>query len=767
LNGCAHAALLTAQVIAPLGVTLPSPVQAQVLGLPGATTTGQAIVTSGPFSNSGTITGDADGLILVGSGSITNAGTIIGTSSDGIRMTGGGGTLTNTAGGLIEGGIYGVEMVAGGGTVFNAGTILDDAIAGVALASNATAINTTSGTIGGVTGVVFTGTDASLANSGTITGTGGVAVQFDAGVNDLTLDTGSVLNGSIDGGGGAGQITLAGTGSMANTIANFGTGSALTIASGASWTASSDWTIDTVTNAGTFQAGTLASPLHLSGNYVQTPIGVFQVVTDVNGRSSQLQITGTATLNGGTVSVLAGSGSYQPSTQYTILTSSGLSGRFNSVSSDFAFLTPTLSYDANNAYLGLALTPIRYSSIAETLNQAHTADAIQSGGLGSPLSQAVVGRSADGARQAFDALSGEAYASVDTALLDDSTMISQSILDRLRQATFGQADGAMAALGAGGPTTIDPMADALGYAETELQLSGTAAATERMGTTSTGTRAPTYSSIAVWGEAFGGWGRFDGNGNAAATRNDRGGFIAGVDSAVGDDWRAGLAGGVTSSTLDDDARNSSADIDSYNLALYAGRSFDALNLRFGGAYSWQTVSMNRKVQFPGFDEPVGSDYDARTGQIFGELGYSLNWRDVAFEPFAGFSYVHVDTDAAHEHGGAAALSVRGDSFDVGYSTLGVRLGTVWSLDKNTVLTPHLSLAWQYAAGDVGPGANLAFDTGDAFNVSGTPLARNAALIEAGTNLAIGNNISFGLSYKGTIAEHAQDHQIKGDLAWKF
>ncbi|MDE1996299.1 MAG: autotransporter outer membrane beta-barrel domain-containing protein, partial [Rhizobiaceae bacterium] len=292
------------------------------------------------------------------------------------------------------------------------------------------------------------------------------------------------------------------------------------------------------------------------------------------------------------------------------------------------------------------------------------------------------------------------------------------------------------------------------------------AATDRMGSTST-PHAPTYSSVAAWGEAFGGWGRFDGNGNAAAIHNDRGGFIAGVDSEIGDAWRAGVAGGVTSSSLDDDARNSSADINSYNLALYAGRSFDALNLRFGGAYSWQTVSMNRTVVFPGFDERVGSDYDARTGQIFGEVGYSLNWRDVAFEPFAGFSFVHLDTDAAHEKGGDAALDMRGDNFNVAYSTLGLRLGTVWTLSDTAVLTPHLSLAWQHAAGDVGPSANLAFDTGDAFSVSGTPLARNAALVEAGANLAIGNTISFGLSYKGTLAEHAQDHQIKGDLNWRF
>jgi hypothetical protein len=154
----------------------------------------------------------------------------------------GAGTLTNAAHALIQGGRYGIQ-VGTGDTVNNVGTILDNAIAGAALGSGAVVNN--NGTIGGMTGVVFTGTGATLNNSGTISGGGGVAVQFDAGVNSLSLGTGTVLDGDIDGGGGAGQITLSGSGTLTNAMTNFGAGSALGIASGANWIVSSRYADDT------------------------------------------------------------------------------------------------------------------------------------------------------------------------------------------------------------------------------------------------------------------------------------------------------------------------------------------------------------------------------------------------------------------------------------------------------------------------------------------------------------------------------------------
>ncbi len=52
---------------------------------------------------------------------------------------------------------------------------------------------------------------------------------------------------------------------------------------------------------------------------------------------------------------------------------------------------------------------------------------------------------------------------------------------------------------------------------------------------------PAVTTSPYWSRAFGAWGQYDTNGNAATTDRNLGGFITGVDGALGGGWRAGLA----------------------------------------------------------------------------------------------------------------------------------------------------------------------------------------------------------------------------------
>lgn len=51
--------------------------------------------------------------------------------------------------------------------------------------------------------------------------------------------------------------------------------------------------------------------------------------------------------------------------------------------------------------------------------------------------------------------------------------------------------------------------------------------------------------------------------------------------------------------------------------------------------------------------------------------------------------------------------------------------------------------------------------------AGPPIARDAALAEAGLDLAIRRNATLGQAYTGQLAADAQDHSFKGVLAVKF
>jgi fibronectin-binding autotransporter adhesin len=48
-----------------------------------------------------------------------------------------------------------------------------------------------------------------------------------------------------------------------------------------------------------------------------------------------------------------------------------------------------------------------------------------------------------------------------------------------------------------------------------------------------------------------------------------------------------------------------------------------------------------------------------------------------------------------------------------------------------------------------------------------PIAKNAAVVEAGLDLAISQSATLGLSYTGQLAEDTQDHAFKGVLAVRF
>jgi outer membrane autotransporter protein len=85
-----------------------------------------------------------------------------------------------------------------------------------------------------------------------------------------------------------------------------------------------------------------------------------------------------------------------------------------------------------------------------------------------------------------------------------------------------------------------------------------------------------------------------------------------------------------------------------------------------------------------------------------------------------------------------------------------------------VLTPRVSAAWQHAFGNVTPSVSLAFQTaGIPFTVYGAPIARDAALVEAGTDLRVNPQATIGVLYSGQIANTAQDHSLKGNFTWRF
>lgn len=198
--------------------------------------------TSVNFNNTGTMTATGStvngtfGILGLTSVTVTNSGTISangGTGLTGTAIESSTGTLnvTNKAGGLITGteintSGFSLGVFAGGtgaAMINNAGTIHGDDAA-IASQSNVTNTIVNTGTISGGAfgGILFLGAAASsVENAGTISATGGNAIQFAGSGNVLTLDPGSSINRNVVGTG-ADTFQLGGTGAASFDVSAIG-----------------------------------------------------------------------------------------------------------------------------------------------------------------------------------------------------------------------------------------------------------------------------------------------------------------------------------------------------------------------------------------------------------------------------------------------------------------------------------------------------------------------------------------------------------------
>ena len=344
-------------------------------------------------------------------------------------------------------------------------------------------------------------------------------------------------------------------------------------------------------------------------------------------------------------------------------------------------------------------------------------------------------------------------------LADESLYARSAILGRLRQASYGDGMTSMAALRLGGPQAfagIDEINTALAYAKSPIVTKAPPLAPQAT------------SDVVFWAQGFGAWGKFNGDGNAASASRNLAGFISGVDTRVGGNGRVGFAAGYTGSRSNLDGRGS-ANVETSHVAGYGSWGVGALNLRGGAAYAFHTIATDRTITFPGFFDRAFANYDGGTGQIFGEAGYGFALANIAVEPFAGAAWVRVHTDAGAERALLAGLNFASANLEVGYSTLGLRAASLVPLANGMVLVPRASVAWQHAFGSVGASDVLAFQAAPAspFTISGVPIARDAALLEAGLDLALNAHATIGASYTGQLAGGVSDHAAKGKFSWRF
>ncbi|WP_339538460.1 autotransporter outer membrane beta-barrel domain-containing protein [Pseudomonas sp. RA_15y_Pfl2_54] len=734
----------------------------------------------GTVINHGTITGayaglqangDGDGVDIDKIAHIENYGTIQGVGAGGVDKGGfangsegialGGGYIFNASGALISGA--------------NSAILVDDGSDGSGLA--ATTLENF-GTVQGLDGfgVKFVGEFAdNVVNGGTLSGSNGLALDLGGGNDSVTLRNGSRFIGVVDGGSGYDRVVMDDVaGGSFSDSRNF---EWLEVKQGA-WTltGSGDFSDGgavrngatlinqgaiagnlTVDAGGVYAGGGSVGSLNVNGTLrTDTGLGRTTIVRDLNmgsaatlaygvnadGSSAPVQVGGTANLNGATLAVNPGSGTYPWQSHYTVLQATQVNGTFGKVSSDYAFLTPTLAYTPTQVDLTYTRNDVAFKDFAATGNGSSAANSLASMGKHNALYNALLNTTQSTAGAAIEQLAGASNANLTSATLGASSQVGNSMLSAMQQ--IGGSPGLMVGL----DQRETPVLAANGVPSEARNLNDPNARGR------------------LWLQAIGGYGKLDGEHGSSGLEQRSKGSVLGADWSLNSAWRLGVLGGYSKTDLD--ATGVDGNVESWHAGVYALHQNGPLSLRLGAAYSGHQGESKRTIAFNGFSDRPKGDYDADSQQAFAELGYAMGSGRLSAEPFASLGYQRYHRDSYREKGGAAALQVDSQTQDNFSSTFGLRLAHLSSLDNGMSLTPRMAAGWKHTYGDVSSSTRQAFVVGGtAFNVDGSSLDRDSLVLEAGLDVGISARHTLGVGYSGEIGSNSRNHGLIGQWQMSF
>ncbi|WP_342246222.1 autotransporter outer membrane beta-barrel domain-containing protein [Pseudomonas sp. OTU5201] len=238
----------------------------------------------------------------------------------------------------------------------------------------------------------------------------------------------------------------------------------------------------------------------------------------------------------------------------------------------------------------------------------------------------------------------------------------------------------------------------------------------------------------AWARAFGSHGSVDADHRAPRRERDVGGLLLGSERKLGN-WLVGGMGGYSATSVE--VQGADADIQSLHLGAYAGtKIYNQIGVKMGAA--WSGHDGDRRAA------------DANSGQVFGELSYSLDFRDFSAEGFSELAYVRLDSDSQ------GAIDSQRD--EIGYSTFGLRGTTRIDLASGRRLTARISSGWRHAFSD----SRLEDESGAA-----VALTRDAFRLDMGLDYQFTEQAYAGLFYNGTYAEDARDNGLTARVSLRF
>ena len=463
------------------------------------------------------------------------------------------------------------------------------------------------------------------------------------------------------------------------------------------------------------------------------------------GSADQVNASGNVVIEGGAVRVLASPGAYARHTRYTIVSSgTALSGRFDSVSTDLAFLVPTLTYSARDVLLTLSsdLAPL-YQSVADTPNQRAVAQALDlaAGTLGNaaintPL-QAMLARldssNAEQARATFETLGGSTHSAA-----------SQTADAVFRG--FGQRLAERAGFGLGGMRNAAP--------SLRMRLTPSALPTSRTPTSHARGLAearPAGGAVQGWAQASGSAASLPGDGNGPSSHHSASGIDLGQDAWVASDWWLGAALGVSQArwrARSASADGASGDLRTWTAGLYAHHHWGEerqWRLHVDASAGRQRFDTRREVNAITPGGVATSRHQGVAWALGAAIEHATPWASGELRQRVGLRHARLREDGFTETGAPMA------NLDVQARTLQsttVQAGWQWVMETSIERSLALGIEASHRFGDSDARVTANW-AGTSFTAAGTPLRRNALGLNLSASVPVSPRASL---YATALAE---------------
>ncbi len=483
-----------------------------------------------------------------------------------------------------------------------------------------------------------------------------------------------------------------------------------------------------ITNAGVL--GVSGSNVTVAGNYTQQGNGRLAV-----SLGSALQVTGSASLNGGDLYVIGSNAGYVVSSHTDVITATGgLSGTFSALTkAPNVTLTATLGYDANSAWLNVQQLQVTALAMSYTAASFGAAQRVQG---------------------AFGLINTQLTAPTSTAAPVSSGFIAGA-------ASFQQSP-TLATV----QSSLESLSGQLHAASAAMTFesidAGTRALSDRFDNLVDTPRAGS------WAQDLG----YHGGLSRSGYNNvgfDLDGWMVGEDHRVGSD---GVVGYALSQSQGLGRLTGTADQDFSRAVegmMYGGviRGQWYTMGRFGvGSYR---ENMRRFLQLGNQFSAVASESRGRYGVAYGESGYRTALGGNRITPYVNLQYAQIQRDGFNELGAYGFGLKSGAQTTARWQAgLGVRASRDWTLPRWGRLSLQTRLLWQQSFGLRGDVFQASFSGINQYApVGGIGLSRYGGIVGTALDWGMTSRASLLLGYDRYFGQRQQAGMATARFNWSF